>query len=128
IAPPAWWCYYVSAPSSRVEPPASPPRPAGSMVMPSCDPNDLEGSTRLIEDLTANARQVQQQVLNEILTRNQGTEYLHGFLRGRKGRDLFKKKVPVVEYDQVKPYIDRLANGEPSRIISAQPISELLTR
>ncbi|CAD5185768.1 unnamed protein product [Musa acuminata subsp. burmannicoides] len=97
------------------------------MVMPSCDPNDLEGSTRLIEDLTANARQVQQQVLNEILTRNEGTEYLHGFLRGHKGRDLFKKKVPVVEYDQVKPYIDRLANGEPSQIISAQPISELLT-
>lgn len=83
---------------------------------------------RLLEELTANADAIQQQVLDQILTRNADTEYLHGFLKGQKRRDLFKKKVPVVDYDQVKPYIDRLANGEPYQIISSQPILELLTR
>ncbi|MQL87508.1 hypothetical protein Taro_020055 [Colocasia esculenta] len=97
-------------------------------MLPSCDPNDGEGTMRLLEDLTTNAGQVQQQVLTEILTRNAGTEYLRGFLGGRVDRHLFKEKVPIVDYEQVKPYIERLANGEPSSIISSQPISELLTR
>ncbi|WOL02542.1 indole-3-acetic acid-amido synthetase GH3.17 [Canna indica] len=97
------------------------------MVVLSCDPNDLGSSLRLIEELTANAERVQQQVLDEILTRNADTEYLHGFLKGRASRELFRNAVPVVDYDHVKPYIDRLANGEPSRIISSQPILELLT-
>ncbi|XP_074580850.1 LOW QUALITY PROTEIN: indole-3-acetic acid-amido synthetase GH3.17-like [Curcuma longa] len=97
------------------------------MVVLSCDPNDLEGSMRLIEELTANAGRIQEEVLQEILERNSGTEYLQGFLHGRSSRDHFKKQVPVVDYDQVKPYIDRLANGEPSQIISTEPILELLT-
>ncbi|KAG6477217.1 indole-3-acetic acid-amido synthetase GH3.17-like [Zingiber officinale] len=97
------------------------------MVVLSCDPNDLEGSMRLIEELTTNAGRIQEEVLQEILERNSGTEYLHGFLHGRSRLDQFKEEVPVVDYDQVKPYIDRLANGEPSQIISTEPILELLT-
>ncbi|XP_010929717.1 indole-3-acetic acid-amido synthetase GH3.17 [Elaeis guineensis] len=97
------------------------------MMIPSCDPNDGEGSMRLIEDLTTNTSRVQQQVLKEILTRNADTEYLHGFLEGHTDRDLFKRQVPVIDYEQVKPYIERIANGEPSHIISSQPITELLT-
>ncbi|KAG6478092.1 hypothetical protein ZIOFF_061524 [Zingiber officinale] len=97
------------------------------MVVLSCDPNDLEGSMRLIEELTCNAGRIQEEVLQEILERNSGTEYLQGFLRGRSSSEQFKKQVPVVDYDRVKPYIDRLANGEPSQIISTEPILELLT-
>lgn len=93
-----------------------------------CDPDDGEGTMKLIEDLTTNAGRTQQQMLMEILTRNAGTEYLRGFLDGKIDRDLFKKEVPIVDYEQVKPYIERLANGEPSTIISSQPITELLTR
>ncbi|KAF9619700.1 hypothetical protein IFM89_008377 [Coptis chinensis] len=92
-----------------------------------CDPNDGEGSMRLIEELTTNADQVQQQILNEILSQNAETEYLGGFLNGHTEKEMFKKKVPIVNYDDIKPYIERIANGEPSRIISNQLITELLT-
>ncbi|XP_020247066.1 indole-3-acetic acid-amido synthetase GH3.17-like isoform X2 [Asparagus officinalis] len=93
-----------------------------------CDPNDGESTIKLIENLTTNASRIQQQVLDEIIARNSGTEYLKAFLHGNNtSRDLFKKRVPVVEYEQVKPYIDRIANGEPSSIVSAHPITELLT-
>ncbi|XP_077212326.1 auxin-responsive GH3 family protein [Tasmannia lanceolata] len=93
----------------------------------SCDPNDDEGTKMLIEDLTKNANQVQQQILKEILRRNADTEYLRGFLEGSSEKELFKKKVPIVNYEEIKPYIERIANGESSQIISAEPISELLT-
>ncbi|RVW71532.1 Indole-3-acetic acid-amido synthetase GH3.17 [Vitis vinifera] len=50
-----------------------------------------------------------------------------GYLDGHSDKGLFKKKVPIVNYEDIKPHIERIANGEPSRIISAQPITELLT-
>jgi len=36
--------------------------------------------------------------------------------------------VPVVEYKDVKPFIERIANGAPSSLISSKTITELLTR
>ncbi|XP_030529223.1 indole-3-acetic acid-amido synthetase GH3.17 [Rhodamnia argentea] len=91
------------------------------------DPNDNEAGLKLLEDLTRDANQIQGQVLKEILTQNAQTEYLSGFLDGRVDKELFKKKVPVVNYEDIKPYIERIANGEQSEIISSQPITELLT-
>ncbi|KAG9447292.1 hypothetical protein H6P81_013420 [Aristolochia fimbriata] len=92
------------------------------------DPNN-EGETDLnmIEKLTTNAGQFQDEVLKQILQRNAETEYLSAFLGGHTDKDLFKSKVPVVNYEDIKPYIERIANGESSHIISAEPISELLT-
>ncbi|XP_068647323.1 indole-3-acetic acid-amido synthetase GH3.17-like [Aristolochia californica] len=91
------------------------------------DPNDGENYLKLIEELTTNAGQIQQEVLKQILQRNAETEYLSEFLGGNTDKDLFKSKVPVVNYEDIKPYIERITNGEPSHIISAEPISELLT-
>ncbi|XP_059445947.1 indole-3-acetic acid-amido synthetase GH3.17-like [Corylus avellana] len=96
-------------------------------MLPRYDPNDNEAGMKLLEDLTTNAHQVQQQVLEKILTQNVHTEYLRSFLNGHSNKKLFKEKVPVVNYEDIKPYIERIANGEPSEIISAQPITELLT-
>ncbi|KAE8023799.1 hypothetical protein FH972_009460 [Carpinus fangiana] len=96
-------------------------------MLPRYDPNDNEAGMKLLEDLTTNAHQVQQQVLEKILTQNVHTEYLSSFLNGHSNKKLFKEKVPVVNYEDIKPYIERIANGEPSEIISAQPITELLT-
>ncbi|KAF5443651.1 hypothetical protein F2P56_036189 [Juglans regia] len=96
-------------------------------MLPAYDPNDWEAGMKLLEDLTTNAYKVQQQVLEEILTQNVHTEYLRSFLSGHSDKKPFKEKVPVVNYEDVKPYIERIANGEPSEIISAQPITELLT-
>lgn len=92
------------------------------------DPNDSEGGLKLIEDLTVNACRIQNRVLDEILTQNARTEYLQGYLNGRVDKESFKRDVPVVKYEDIKCYIERLANGDPSEIISAQPITELLTR
>ncbi|KAJ6943938.1 hypothetical protein NC652_009391 [Populus alba x Populus x berolinensis] len=96
-------------------------------MLPIFDPNDNEAGLKLLEDLTNNACQIQQQVLEYILTTNLHTGYLKSFLNGDSSRENFKNKVPVVNYEDIKPCIERIANGEPSSIISAQPITELLT-
>ncbi|KAG2277022.1 hypothetical protein Bca52824_059577 [Brassica carinata] len=76
--------------------------------------------------LTSNVKQIQDDVLKEILTLNANTEYLRGYLHGAYDKELFKKNVPVVSYDDVKPYIERVANGEPSNVISGKPITRFL--
>ncbi|KAJ4895574.1 Auxin-responsive GH3 family protein [Raphanus sativus] len=76
-----------------------------------------------LEELTSNAKQIQDDVLDKILKANANTEYLHRFLEGSSDKELFKKNVPVVSYEDLKPYIDRVANGEPSDIISSEPIT-----
>lgn len=81
-----------------------------------------------LEELTSNAKQLQEDVLEEILTLNANTEYLQRFLHGSSDKDLFKKNVPVITYDDVKPYIERVANGEPSHVISGGPITKFLQR
>ncbi|XP_065854604.1 indole-3-acetic acid-amido synthetase GH3.17-like [Euphorbia lathyris] len=104
-------------------------------MLPSFDPNDTEQGLQLLEKLTCNAGAIQEKVLEEILLRNGETEYLRKFINGRSGgggvydKQKFKKNVKVVSYEDIKPCIDRIANGsEPSSsIISSQPITELLT-
>lgn len=92
-----------------------------------CAKDKGEAALQLIENLTARADEVQRQVLYEILRRNAETEYLNKFLNGRIDNKSFKINVPVVNYEDIKPYIQRIANGDASAIISAEPISELLT-
>ncbi|KFK29982.1 hypothetical protein AALP_AA7G202400 [Arabis alpina] len=50
------------------------------------------------------------------------SEYLRSFLHGSSDQKLFKKNVPVGTYEDIKPYIERVANGEPSNVISGKPI------
>lgn len=83
---------------------------------------------KVLEDLTSNVTQLQDNVLEEILTLNANTNYLQSFFRGRFDKEIFKKNVPVVTYDDVKPYIERVVNGEPSNVISAQPITGFVLR
>ncbi|XP_065049580.1 indole-3-acetic acid-amido synthetase GH3.8-like [Musa acuminata AAA Group] len=83
---------------------------------------------RFIEEMTANADAVQERVLAEILTRNADTEYLRRYgLDRATERSTFKAKIPVVTYEDLQPEIQRIANGDRSAILSAHPISELLT-
>ncbi|KAI3448148.1 hypothetical protein Pfo_004813 [Paulownia fortunei] len=83
---------------------------------------------QFIEDVTRNADAVQQNVLAQILTRNAQTEYLKGFnLDGAMDRETFKSKVPMVTYEDLQPFIQRIANGDRSPILSAHPVSEFLT-
>ncbi|OEL13144.1 Indole-3-acetic acid-amido synthetase GH3.17 [Dichanthelium oligosanthes] len=110
------------------------PPPSLPPTIPACDPHDGPASLQLIEDLTTHAGAIQRRVLGEILAMNAGTDYMRGFLGadadGRHAGELapaFKERVPVVEYEDVKPYIERIANGAPSSLISSKTITELLT-
>jgi auxin responsive GH3 gene family len=82
-----------------------------------------------IEETTKAFDAEQVRVLAEILARNNGAEYLrrHG-MEGRTDREAFKARVPVVTYEDLRPEIERIANGDRSNIISSHPITEFLTR
>ena len=82
-----------------------------------------------IENVTIHADEVQAQVLSEILARNAHTEYLNLYdLNGRTDRESFKKLLPIIKYENLQPYIARIANGDKSPILSSHPVSEFLTR
>lgn len=82
-----------------------------------------------IEDVTANADEIQKKVLAEILSRNAHVEYLqrHGF-NGHTDPETFKKLLPVITYEDIQHDINRIANGDTSPILASNPISEFLTR
>ncbi|KAF8098362.1 hypothetical protein N665_0268s0031 [Sinapis alba] len=82
-----------------------------------------EAGLAVLEKLTSNVKQIQDDVLKEILTCDANAEYLRSFLHGSSDKDLFKKNVPIGTYEDFKPYIDRVANGESSEIISGRPIT-----
>uniref|UniRef100_A0A0D3CP99 Uncharacterized protein n=1 Tax=Brassica oleracea var. oleracea TaxID=109376 RepID=A0A0D3CP99_BRAOL len=65
---------------------------------------------------------------DEILKVNANTEYLRRFLHGSSDKELFKKNVLVVTYEDVRPYIERVVNGEPTNLISGEPIIHFFQR
>ena len=83
---------------------------------------------KALEELSSNAKQIQEDMLEEILRSSANTEYLRRFLHGSSDKELFKKNVPVVTYEDVKPYMERVANGEPSNVISGEPITQFFIR
>jgi len=83
---------------------------------------------KVLEDLTSNVTQIQDNVLEEILTLNANTNYLQKFFLGSFDKESFKKNVPVVTYEDIRPYIERVVNGEPSNVISARPITGFVLR
>ncbi|KAK8648783.1 hypothetical protein V6N13_129526 [Hibiscus sabdariffa] len=86
--------------------------------------NEFEDVLKMIEELTANAEQIQEQLLAHILNKNAGTEYLSRYLNGKTDKELFKMNVPVVSYEDIKPYIDRVADGDKSNIFSVDSVIE----
>ncbi|XVF70173.1 hypothetical protein PTKIN_Ptkin11bG0139900 [Pterospermum kingtungense] len=90
------------------------------------EPKGYQNGLNILEELTRNAHQIQEQVLWEILMKNAGTEYLRRFLHGQADKQLFKNNVPIVTYEDIKPYIDRIDNGEASAILLADPITQFV--
>ncbi|CAN6199661.1 unnamed protein product [Urochloa humidicola] len=83
---------------------------------------------RFIEEMTSDPDAVQERVLAEILARNGGTEYLARCgLAGATDRATFRAKVPMATYEDLQPYIRRIADGDRSPILSGHPVSEFLT-
>ncbi|KAJ3670216.1 hypothetical protein LUZ60_010540 [Juncus effusus] len=90
--------------------------------------NDHNEKLEFIEEMTKNADKVQEKVLREILTRNANTEYLNRYkMDGANDRETFKARIPVVTYEDLKPDIERIAEGDKSAILTADPISEFFT-
>ncbi|PON96582.1 GH3-like hormone conjugating enzyme [Trema orientale] len=86
-----------------------------------------EAALKEIERMTTEADIVQEELLREILTRNCETEYLRQYMdKGTKDVSVFKKCVPVITYKDIQPYIQRIANGEDSSLITGHPITEML--
>lgn len=81
-----------------------------------------------IEKLTENADEVQKTILKEILMQNGETEYLFKYMKGSKDVTDFRCRVPVITYKDVCPYIQRIANGEDSSLLTGHPITEMLCR
>ncbi|KAG2638124.1 probable indole-3-acetic acid-amido synthetase GH3.8 [Panicum virgatum] len=83
---------------------------------------------RFIEEMTSDVDAVQERVLAEILARNADTEYLTNCgLAGATDRATFRAKVPMATYEDLQPYIRRIADGDRSPILSGHPVSEFLT-
>jgi hypothetical protein len=63
----------------------------------------------------------QQHKLMQIVTSNQDTEYgrLHGFSKVR-GLESYQAVVPVVTYEEIRPFVDRMARGE-ANVLTAEP-------
>ncbi|KAL3650257.1 hypothetical protein CASFOL_006660 [Castilleja foliolosa] len=86
-------------------------------------------SLQWIDEVTRNAAAEQQNALAQILAQNAETEYLKGFnLDGYSAMDkkTFKSKVPMVTYEDIQPLVRKIADGDSSPILCAQPISEFL--
>ncbi|KFK25569.1 hypothetical protein AALP_AA8G132000 [Arabis alpina] len=95
-------------------------------MLPRFDPTNPIACFSVLEDVTTNVKQIQDSVLEAILSRNAQTEYLRGLLNGQVDKQSFKKNVPVVTYEDYRCYIDRIANGESHDLICDRPFSLLL--
>ncbi|XP_066397988.1 indole-3-acetic acid-amido synthetase GH3.8-like [Miscanthus floridulus] len=83
---------------------------------------------QFIEEMTSDVDAVQERVLGEILACNADTEYLAKYgLIGASDRATFRAKVPMATYEDLQPYIRRIADGDRSPILSGHPVSEFLT-
>ncbi|MCO5603643.1 hypothetical protein L7F22_057794 [Adiantum nelumboides] len=100
--------------------------------MPAADNSSLSSCCNVdttiadFEEETRNAAAVQNRVLTEILLRNAETEYLRERcgLRGCDGTRSFKQKVPLVTHSELKPYFDRIADGDQLQSPSELFVSE----
>ncbi|HOW21074.1 MAG TPA: GH3 auxin-responsive promoter family protein, partial [Tenuifilaceae bacterium] len=68
---------------------------------------------RSIDYFRRHPQEVQEQTLFNLLSRAKNTEYgqLNGFSRFKSIAD-FQQGLPVMEYEDFKPYIDRMRSGE----------------
>ncbi|KAL6640367.1 hypothetical protein ACP70R_021490 [Stipagrostis hirtigluma subsp. patula] len=85
---------------------------------------------RFMEDMTADVDAVQERVLAEILRRNAGSEHLVKCgLAGATDRATFRAKVPIVAYEDLQPYIQRIADGDRSPVLTGpgHTVSEFFT-
>ncbi|OVA01917.1 GH3 auxin-responsive promoter [Macleaya cordata] len=78
------------------------------------------------EALTKDAGRVQRETLRKILEENSKAEYLQQLgLDGRTDPETFKNCVPLVTHKDLEPYIQRIADGDDSSILTGEPITAI---
>jgi auxin responsive GH3 family protein len=87
---------------------------------------DHDSVLKELERITSKAAEVQDNILRGILERNKDTEYLSKYMNGSKDVLEFKRAVPINIYKDIYPYIQRIANGEDSSLITGHSITEIL--
>lgn len=91
---------------------------------------------RWFEDVTENAGSVQTEMLSQILKQNHGVEYLKRWLGDYNITDmdacalesLFTSVIPLASHEDFEPFIQRIADGDTSPILTQQPITTLSLR
>ncbi|XP_074570706.1 jasmonoyl--L-amino acid synthetase GH3.5-like [Curcuma longa] len=75
------------------------------------------------ETTTKNAGHHQRETLRQILEQNGKAEYLQSLgLGGRTDPESYKACVPLVTHSDLEPYIQRIADGDSSPILTGKPI------
>jgi hypothetical protein len=79
-------------------------------------------AVRRVEAAAADPEAAQLRVLREIVAKNRDTRYglEHGFSEVRDFAQ-WRTRVPVAKYENLKPYVDRMAAGEPD-ILTKEPV------
>lgn len=90
---------------------------------------DAEEVIEEFEVLTKDAGRIQEETLKKILEENEGTEYLKQWgLNGRTDVETFKACVPIVGHNDLEPYIQRIADGDLSPVLTGKPIETISLR
>lgn len=72
---------------------------------------------------------VQIETLKKILEENGSAEYLQNLgLNGRTDSKSFKDCVPIVTHNDLEPYIQRIADGDRSPVLTRKPITTISLR
>lgn len=79
-------------------------------------------AARAFRAALADPERAQERLLLSLMRANAGTAYgtAHGFGRVRSLRE-FQERVPLVTWDEVAPWVDRIAAGEPN-VLTAEPV------
>ncbi|KAF8380096.1 hypothetical protein HHK36_027566 [Tetracentron sinense] len=78
------------------------------------------------ETLTKDAGRVQRETLQKILEENGEAEYLQKWgLNGRTDVESFKACVPLASHKDLETYIQRIADGDASPILTGKPITTI---
>jgi hypothetical protein len=90
---------------------------------------NCEETINEFEKLTRDARRVQQDTLKRILELNADAEYLNHFgLNGRTDVQSYKSCIPLCVRSDLEPYIQRIADGDGSPLLTRKPITSLSLR
>ncbi|XP_023527408.1 jasmonic acid-amido synthetase JAR1-like [Cucurbita pepo subsp. pepo] len=87
---------------------------------------DGEKVVEEFEEMTKDAERVQVETLKKILEENGSAEYLQNLgLNGRTDPQSFKECVPLATHDDFEAYIQRIADGDSSPILTGKPIESM---